>query len=209
MGMIVGTLCAASFATVVWNKCKEKAESIGLSSEEDVQEYFSNIIETYSNPQVYDNECNIISFNGEIVEPASHSNKLHKDSVYNSRTAQLFPIEESNNIQQMDCTHILLATAAETSSIRGVNLQQPPENSTVSQLRDLVAVRGGSISGVDRPELIKIIAKSHLFVEGQVQMNYFDRNTDKHGSKFVSVSTSGSVLINTILEQYDNACLLQ
>lgn len=197
--MIVGTLCAASFATVVWNECKEKAESIGLSSEEGVREYFSNIIETYSNPQVYNNECNIISFNGEILEPASHSNKLHKDSVYNSRTAQLFPIEESNNIQQMDCT----------SSIRGVNLQQPPENSTVSQLRDLVAVRGGSISGVDRPELIKIIAKSHLFVEGQVQMNYFDRNTDKHGSKFVSVSTSGSVLINTILEQYNNACLLQ
>ena len=139
MGMIVGAPSAASFAAVVWNECKEKAESIGLLSEGDVREYFSNIVEIYSTPRVYDNECNIISFEGTIVEPASHSNKLHKDGVYNSRSVQSFSPDESNNIQNMDRTQLLLATAAETSTIRGVNLQQLPENSTVSQLRDLVA----------------------------------------------------------------------
>jgi len=64
-------------------------------------------------------------------------------------------------------------TADETSIIRGVNLPRPPKNYKVTQQRDLIAARGGSISGINKqkatsqagPGLIKHQAKSYLFVE--------------------------------------------
>lgn len=179
MSRVVGAPSPASFAAVIWAELREKAMSIQLTSEEDVCKYLQNIVDIYSNPKIYDDSSNIIFFDGAVDKESTLSFNLHKAGVYNSRTALPFLPEEANLIKTMDCSQLLVNTAAETSTIRGVNLPPgaTPEECTVSALRDFLAARSGSITG-NKPELVKAV-KSHQFVEQEVSRRFVNRNYNK------------------------------
>ena len=102
------------------------------------------IVDVYSFGKVYDANGNIIDMSGRIIEQTTQQFKRHMAGKLNSRTRCQHDEELLCDIRSMDCSELIVQTAADTSNIRGVRLPdgKPPEHCAVADLRDFVAARG-------------------------------------------------------------------
>jgi hypothetical protein len=198
------TPSAASLANSIWREHQQKAMEAGLASESDVATYLQRIVDIYSFPHVYDEHSNIIDLSGRIVKQASQQLKQHMNGEVHTRTAEAFEQPFASELGSLDCSQLLLRSAAEVSTIRGVQLpaNKPVDQNGVPVLRDFIAARGGSIT-MNKPDLVKAV-KCYQLLEDQVPRNYVDRNPDKNGSKFASINTSSTNSIRSILAELMN-----
>jgi hypothetical protein len=74
----------------------------------------------------------------------------------------------------------------------------PIDQNNAPALRDYIAARGGTISGMNKSELVKKASLNH-FLEGHTSCHYIDRYADRNGSTYISVDTSSTIPIGTIL----------
>jgi hypothetical protein len=198
------TPSAATLANSIWREHQQKAMEAGLASESDVATYLQRIVDIYSLPHVYDEHSNIIDLSGRTVQQASQQLKQHMNGEVHTRTAEAFEQPFASELGSLDCSQLLLRSAAEVSTIRGVQLpaNKPVDQNGVPVLRDFVAARGGLIT-MNKPELVKAV-KCYQLLEDQVPRNYVDRNPDKNGSKFASINTSSTNSIRSILDELMN-----
>jgi hypothetical protein len=74
----------------------------------------------------------------------------------------------------------------------------PIDQNNAPALRDYIAARGGTISGMNKSDLVKKASLNH-FLEEHTSRHYVDRYADRNGSTYISVDTSSTIPIGTIL----------
>lgn len=84
---------------------------------------------------------------GRILQQASPQLKQHMNGEVHTGTAEAFEQSFVCTLDSLDCSQLLLRSAAEVSTIRGVQLpsDKPVYQNGMSALRDYIAARGGSI----------------------------------------------------------------
>lgn len=199
--MVDGELTASKLAAIIWRENQKQVVDVGLTSEEKVREHLVRITAIYSRPLVYDADANIVDFTGMLIEGTSPQHKLHMAGKANTRSTEPFNEELHTSIMCMDVSQLLHHSAADASTIRGVNLplSVAAEQCDVPTLRDHIAARGGKISG-KKADLVKA-SKSYIFLESQVSRSYINRQVDKEGSLYVSLNTSGTRSIGVIMAE--------
>ena len=205
-----GELSATSLAAVIWKEKQNIALKAGFMSSKAVEQHLQDIVNIYSSGKVYDNDANIIDMTtGDIITEATSESKLHMRGDVNSKTRREHPPEFVDELNNTDWSQFIHATAANTSTIRGVTLPAGKEihQCNVTQLSDFVAARGGKIS-IKKPELITA-ASCYQFLEDEVPKKYVDRHPDPNGSLFAKIDTSGTRAIGDILRDlaFNNAML--
>lgn len=157
---VEGELSAATLSNELWDCEEGKMRRTGFETRHDVQCHLQKIVDVYQHGQVYDEHSNIIDMNsGDIIQPATDKSRQHMAGQLNSRTQEEFSQCIREEINKIKCCELLRQTAADVSTIRGVNLPEGKEahECNVSVLRDFVAARGGKITMTTRPNLISTL----------------------------------------------------
>ena len=198
---VEGNLTAGSLAAVIWEKQNVIAQADGFDSAADVEAHLQRVVDVYSKGRVYDDKSNIISMSGQRISAANQQTVRHMAGKNNSRTMEPHPSSLTKAIESIDCSQLLLKTAADASTIRGANLPEnkTPSECTVSILRDFIAARGGKISG--RKEELVALVDTYQFIEKQVPKVFVDRNPNPNGILYAKIDTSGKQSIGAILGQ--------
>jgi len=165
-------LNANTLASAIWEHNNEVAQKNNFKSSDDIEEYLQHIVDIYSNGSVYDRNSNVINMGtGIIINKADELSLQHMTGEVNCRTKAPHSEELLAKIRDTDYSQLIKVTAEDTSTIRGANLpdNKTVEQCTVGELRDFIAARGGTITGMNKAALIKL-TKYYQLVETEVRV---------------------------------------
>ena len=188
-----GELSSTTLAEIIWKEKESTVRKAGFTSQDDVRQHLQNIVDVYSSGKVYDKDSNIIDMtSGEIITAATSQSQQHMAGEVDTKSRLPLSEKLQTELDNTDYSQFIHQTAAVASTIRGVKLPEgkTEDTSTVSDLSDYVAARGGTIT-LKKPELVKA-AKCYTFLEGEVPKKYVDRHPDPNGSLYAKFDVSGT-----------------
>ena len=207
---IEGYVTAISLASSIWRHYPRIAEKAEFNSEGEIQQHLERIVSIYSSGEVCDADANIVDLSGNVVVRSTNASKAHMIGNVHSRTRLPFEDKLRQEIEELDPSQHLLKTVADKSTIRGVHLPAGKtfQECSVAQLRDHIAARGGKISHMNKPELIRT-SKTWKFLEEEVKVQHVDRNPNKNGIVHTNIDTSVTRPFGVILSELNQSFLRQ
>ena len=185
-------------------RCSELHSVSRIASEMRRVARWFTVVGTY-----YDQDANVRSVSGDVVQTASSVGRRHSVGDLNPKTKAEYSRDERLQIDTVQPHNLAHNSAARRETINGLSL--PSDRNTVAQcrpeeLKAMIIARGGNVTGKDGraltiPQLQRTV-RAYLSMEKENSKHtvYFKRDHDNNGL-FADIDTSERKSIPQIIDQ--------